>query len=45
MMHALRHMHPVKRLGWVTLLSLVLLALAVVVDNWGDLVLPPEPRR
>jgi mono/diheme cytochrome c family protein len=42
MMHALRHMHPVKRLGWVTLLSLVLLALAVVVDNWGDLVLPPK---
>jgi mono/diheme cytochrome c family protein len=36
----LQHMHPVKRLGWVTLVSLIVLALGVVVDNWGDLVLP-----
>jgi mono/diheme cytochrome c family protein len=33
-------MHPVKRLGWVTLISLAVLALGVVWDNWGDLVLP-----
>jgi mono/diheme cytochrome c family protein len=33
-------MHPVKRLGWVTLLSLAVLAMGVVWDNWGDLVLP-----
>ncbi len=33
-------MHPVKRLGWVTLISLLVLAMAVVWDNWGDLVMP-----
>jgi len=33
-------MHPVKRLAWVTLTSLIVLALGVVVDNWGDLVMP-----
>lgn len=33
-------MHPVKRLGWVTLISLMVLTMAVVWDNWGDLVLP-----
>jgi mono/diheme cytochrome c family protein len=33
-------MHPVKRLGWVTLISLAVLAMGVVWDNWGDLVLP-----
>jgi mono/diheme cytochrome c family protein len=35
-------MHPVKRLGWVTLISLFVLALGVVWDNWGDLVLPQK---
>jgi mono/diheme cytochrome c family protein len=35
-------MHPVKRLGWVTLISLLMLALGVVWDNWGDLVLPQK---
>jgi len=38
----LQKMHPVKRLAWVTLASLLLLALGVVVDNWGDLVLPTK---
>jgi mono/diheme cytochrome c family protein len=33
-------LHPVKRLGWVTLTSLLVLASGVVWDNWGDLVLP-----
>jgi mono/diheme cytochrome c family protein len=33
-------MHPVKRLGWVTLISLAVLAMGVVWDNWGDLVMP-----
>jgi mono/diheme cytochrome c family protein len=33
-------MHPVKRLGWVTLIGLMVLAMAVVWDNWGDLVMP-----
>ena len=35
-------MHPVKRLGWVTLISFALLAMGVLWDNWGDLVLPPK---
>ncbi len=36
--------HPVRRLGWVTLVSLLVLALGVVWDNWGDLLgPPPEP--
>jgi mono/diheme cytochrome c family protein len=35
-------MHPVKRLGWVTLLSLLVLALGVVWDNWGDLLVTPQ---
>ncbi len=30
-------MHPIKRLGWVTLTCLLVLALAVIWDNWGDL--------
>ena len=34
--------HPVKRLGWVTLISLLVLALGVVWDNWGDFV-GPQP--
>ena len=33
-------MHPVKRLGWITLISLLVLAMGVVLDNWGDLALP-----
>jgi hypothetical protein len=33
-------LHPVKRLGWVTLISLAVLGMGVVWDNWGDLVLP-----
>jgi mono/diheme cytochrome c family protein len=33
-------MHPVKRLGWVTLISLAVLAMGVAWDNWGDLLLP-----
>ena len=40
----LMDMHPVKRLAGVTLLSLLVLALAVAWDNWGDLLLPhPAP--
>lgn len=38
----LHGMHPVKRLGWVSLISLLVLALGVVWDNWGDLVLPAK---
>lgn len=33
-------MHPLQRLGWVTLISSAVLAMGVVWDNWGDLVLP-----
>jgi mono/diheme cytochrome c family protein len=40
MKNTVRNMHPVKRLGWVTLASLLLLALGVVWDNWGDLLKP-----
>ena len=40
MKRPLQDMHPVKRLGWVTLISFVVLAMGVVWDNWGDLVLP-----
>lgn len=42
MKHALRKMHPVKRLGWVTLASALVLALGVVWDNWGDLLMTPS---
>ncbi|OYU12476.1 MAG: alcohol dehydrogenase [Comamonadaceae bacterium PBBC1] len=35
-------MHPVKRLAGVTLLSLLVLALAVVWDNWGDMLWDPK---
>jgi mono/diheme cytochrome c family protein len=38
----LNGMHPVKRLGWVSLISLLVLALGVVWDNWGDLILLPK---
>jgi mono/diheme cytochrome c family protein len=40
MKHSLQGMHPVKRLGWVTLISLAVLAMGVAWDNWGDLLLP-----
>ncbi len=40
MKRPLQGMHPVKRLGWITLVSAVVLAMGVVWDNWGDLVLP-----
>lgn len=36
-----RSMHPVRRLVWVTLSSLLVLALGVAWDNWGDLIGPP----
>jgi mono/diheme cytochrome c family protein len=38
----LQKMHPVKRLAWVTLTSLLVLAIGVMVDNWGDLALPAK---
>ena len=38
----LNGMHPVKRLGWVSLISLLVLALGVVWDNWGDMALPSK---
>ncbi len=44
MNNALHKMHPVQRLGWVTLASLLVLALGVVWDNWGDL-LGPHPQN
>ena len=44
MNNALRKMHPVQRLGWVTLVSLLVLALGVVWDNWGDLLGPQPPN-
>ena len=37
-------MHPAKRLAGVTLASMLVLALGVVADNWGDLVLPSKDR-
>ena len=40
MKRLLQGMHPFKRLGWVTLISLAVLAMGVVWNNWGDLVLP-----
>ena len=40
MKRSLQNMHPVKRLAWVTLASLSMLALGVAWDNWGDLALP-----
>ncbi len=40
MKHSIQGMHPVKRLGWVTLISLAVLAMGVAWDNWGDLLLP-----
>ena len=40
MKNAVLKMHPVQRLGWVTLASVLLLALGVVWDNWGDLLRP-----
>lgn len=36
-----RSMHPVRRLVWVSLSSLLVLALGVAWDNWGDLIGPP----
>lgn len=44
MTNALFKMHPVKSLGWVTLTSLLVLALGVVWDNWGDLLGPQAPN-
>ena len=44
MTNALLKMHPVKSLGWVTLTSLLVLALGVVWDNWGDLLGPQAPN-
>ena len=44
MKRAFQKMHPVKRLGWVSLASLLVLALGVVWDNWGDL-LGPQPQN
>ncbi len=44
MKRAFQKMHPIKRLGWVTLASLLVLALGVVWDNWGDL-LGAQPDR
>jgi mono/diheme cytochrome c family protein len=41
---SLLKMHPVKRLVWVMLASMLALAVGVVVDNWGDLVLPSKER-
>ena len=37
---AMQNMHPIKRLLWVTGLSVIVLALGVVADNWGDLMFP-----
>lgn len=39
---AMQNMHPVKRFLWVTGLSVIVLALGVVADNWGDLMLPSQ---
>ena len=40
----LHKMHPVQRLSWVTLVSLLVLAMGVVWDNWGDLLGPPSDQ-
>jgi mono/diheme cytochrome c family protein len=36
-------MHPLRRAAWVSLISLLVLAVAVAWDNWGDLLAPPKP--
>jgi len=36
-------MHPLRRVGWVTLISLMVLTVAVLWDNWGDLLAPAKP--
>lgn len=36
-------MHPLRRVGWVTLISLLVLTFTVVWDNWGDLLAPAKP--
>ena len=43
-MKKLLAMHPGRRLAWVSLLSLIVLAIAVVLDNWGDLLLTAPNR-
>jgi mono/diheme cytochrome c family protein len=45
MKNAVRKMHPVQRLGWVTLVSVLLLSLGVAWDNWGDQLGAPADHK
>jgi mono/diheme cytochrome c family protein len=36
-------MHPLRRVGWVTLTSMMVLTVAVLWDNWGDLLATAKP--
>ena len=36
-------MHPMRLVAWVTLISLLVLTVAVLWDNWGDLLAPAKP--
>ena len=36
-------MHPLRRAAWVSLISLLVLVVAVLWDNWGDLLAPSKP--
>jgi mono/diheme cytochrome c family protein len=36
-------MHPLRRAAWVSLISLLVLVVAVIWDNWGDLLAPSKP--
>ncbi len=36
-------MHPLRRAAWISLISLLVLAVALAWDDWGDLLAPPKP--
>jgi mono/diheme cytochrome c family protein len=38
-----QEMHPLRRAAWVSLISLLVLVVAVFWDNWGDLLAPSKP--
>ena len=36
-------MHPLRRAAWISLISLLVMVVAVAWDNWGDLLAPSKP--
>jgi len=36
-------MHPLRRSAWISLISLLVMVVAVAWDNWGDLLAPSKP--